>query len=218
MPRQFSVVYMDGWGAIPLEQVARDLDNLGPGDVLLMNVGAHAVRLMTFEEWMEYTTRLAGLLANSSAAVVWRTTMPVADHLYRNAEGTTFFSDGHFQVSAWTSGAWRGRQAQEAGFGAQLQEAAVQHGGRCPTPPGPGGRKRRRPDSADSSRSALLQTEARRILFDSYAEHAMRRGGVAVWDITAFGPAGSHRLADMFHLDGKTMRDLNLDMAERVLC
>lgn len=64
----------------------------------------------------------------------------------------------------------------------------------------------------------LSQTEARRQLFDSYAETAMRAAGVAVWDATAHGAGGEHRVDDMQHYDGQTTRTLNLEMAAGILC
>lgn len=64
----------------------------------------------------------------------------------------------------------------------------------------------------------LPQTEARRQLFDSYAEHAMRAAGVPVWDITAYGMGGLYRHDDLQHFDGQTTRTLNLEMAEALLC
>lgn len=63
-----------------------------------------------------------------------------------------------------------------------------------------------------------LQTEARRQLFDSYAEYAMRKAGVPVWDITAYGMAGLYRPRDMQHFDGQSTRTLNLDMALNIFC
>ena len=72
--------------------------------------------------------------------------------------------------------------------------------------------------SSGSPCAACLQNEARRQKYDSYAEHAMRTAGIPMWDIAAYGGAGANRPGDIFHFDGKTMRDMNLDMAEHILC
>lgn len=143
-PRRFAVVYADGWGLRPLDEIRRDAAAWGPGDAVVFNLGAHAggpsfcccffalcccctmlrtlhatcaatnracpsgtpgfeptppaVRMLAFVAWRGYVDELAGILAASSAPVVWRSTMPIAEHAYRTADGSTFFAAGHFQV------------------------------------------------------------------------------------------------------------------------
>ena len=63
---------------------------------------------------------------------------------------------------------------------------------------------------------AGCRNDARRQLFDSYAEFTMRRGGIPVWDQTAYGLLGTHH--DLQHLDAYTTRTTNLEMAQRILC
>lgn len=63
----------------------------------------------------------------------------------------------------------------------------------------------------------IAQNEARRVLFDSFAEYVLRSAGTPVWDIGGFS-VSTYGLSDVFHMDGRTMRELNLDMAERILC
>ena len=63
-----------------------------------------------------------------------------------------------------------------------------------------------------------MQNEARRQLFDSFAEYTMRAAGVPVWDIAAYSSVGDQGPGDMFHQDAKTVRDTNLDLAANVLC
>ncbi|KAL4427653.1 hypothetical protein ABPG75_001742 [Micractinium tetrahymenae] len=74
------------------------------------------------------------------------------------------------------------------------------------------------PDTSTFSSHLFFPTEARRQLFDSYAEYAMRKAGVPVWDITAYGMGGLYRLRDMQHFDGQSTRTLNLDMALNIFC
>lgn len=197
------------------------------------------VRTASFAAWRAFVDELAPLLSNATqhgAPVVWRTTMPILEHAYRNAAGSTYFVQGHFQARA-----------------ACIPAAAVlsTRGWPC---------RMQQPCRAQQPRPAplrsRLQNEARRVLFDSYAEWRLRSAGGRVWDIAAFAGAGSYRPKDMvrearrrtavgrrpaarvarawaagfhpacvwnhpapqFHMDGRTMRDLNLDMAEQITC
>lgn len=72
-----------------------------------------AVRLLPYNEWKHYVDQVAAALASCPATVVWRGTMPIAEHAYRRRDGSAYFSAGHFQVSCARSGAgrvgaWRG--------------------------------------------------------------------------------------------------------------
>ena len=72
----------------------------------MMNVGAHAIRRLPYAEFKEYVGSIAAMLAASPAATLWRTSVPVAEHYYRFANASRFFSDGHFQVGwpSWVGG------------------------------------------------------------------------------------------------------------------
>ena len=104
-PKQFSVVYVDGWGVHPIEEVTKTLAPLTADDVVISNVGAHAVRQLPWPEWRQYIDRLAAVLQASPAAVVWRTTMPISEHLLRKFDGSTFWPEAHFQVGSLAGGA-----------------------------------------------------------------------------------------------------------------
>ena len=59
-----------------------------------------AVRMLSFDAWRRYIDQLAPLLANATqrAPVVWRTTIPIREDAFRDRNGTTYFSAGHFQA------------------------------------------------------------------------------------------------------------------------
>eukprot|EP00887_Chlorella_sp_A99_P007583 scaffold28.g7583.t1 len=63
---------------------------------------------------------------------------------------------------------------------------------------------------------STFQNDARRQLFDGYAEFAMRRVGIPVWAQSAYGVVGKHN--DLQHLDAYTTRTTNLELASRILC
>ena len=113
--------YNDGIGARPLEIIKHDLKPLTSADVFMMNVGAHAIRRLPYAEFKEYVGSIAAMLAASPAATLWRTSVPVAEHYYRFANASRFFSDGHFQVGwpSWVGGRVGGwvLWACMAGFG-----------------------------------------------------------------------------------------------------
>ncbi len=49
VPREFTFVYVDGWGARSFPVCKPQLDLVRRGDVLIANFGAHYSRVMTFE-------------------------------------------------------------------------------------------------------------------------------------------------------------------------
>ena len=63
---------------------------------------------------------------------------------------------------------------------------------------------------------AHFSTDARRLLFDSYAEYVMRRAGVTVWDVFGSSSVGDNKWHDMVHLDFFTMRVMNLDLLDLI--
>lgn len=65
---------------------------------------------------------------------------------------------------------------------------------------------------------AIFNTEARRILFDSYAEHALSKVGVHVWDVYGLTAPSVYRRGDMFHAAGASTWAQNNDMMDLFGC
>lgn len=63
-----------------------------------------------------------------------------------------------------------------------------------------------------------FSTEARRLLFDSYAEWVARAHGFHVWDVSGLCMMGSYRWGDAAHADGLTSWTINLDMLDTLVC
>ena len=58
---------------------------------------------------------------------------------------------------------------------------------------------------------AHFNTDARRLLFESYAEHVMVAAGVHIWDVYAASSAGFHKLSDMMHVSFHTIRWVSIE-------
>ncbi|GAX85417.1 hypothetical protein CEUSTIGMA_g12833.t1 [Chlamydomonas eustigma] len=65
---------------------------------------------------------------------------------------------------------------------------------------------------------AHFSTEARRLLFDSYAESALQPIGVHIWDVYGICAMGDYRPNDMVHTDGQTTWAQNKDMMDLFVC
>ena len=214
--KHVTLLYQVGYGCLEVREAAATLTNLNEtSDAVVFNIGAHCMRAMGLERWRAYIDELAGLLTSLRGTVVWRTTPPVREHVFRRPDGSRFILDAHFAVR-W----WRGRGRGRRNLACIVAVAA----GKCCSgrhrstrPPA----RRRHHDGPTRCSLRLCprpQTDMRRTAFDSYAEHAMRSAGVPVWDVTAFGMGGGYRGEDMAHFDGQTVRTLNLEMAEAVWC
>lgn len=66
--------------------------------------------------------------------------------------------------------------------------------------------------------ATLFNTDARRMLFDSYAEHAFSKIGMHIWDVYGVTAVGDYRLGDMFHAGGKPTWIQNTDMLDLFGC
>ncbi|KAG1660026.1 hypothetical protein FOA52_005606 [Chlamydomonas sp. UWO 241] len=65
---------------------------------------------------------------------------------------------------------------------------------------------------------AHFNTDARRVMFDSYAEAVMTAAGVHVWDVSGLASLGNYKNHDMFHVDAPTMWAMNTDMMSLFVC
>ena len=65
---------------------------------------------------------------------------------------------------------------------------------------------------------AHFNTEARRLMFDSYAEHVLVPLGVHMWDVYGISAMGDYRPSDMVHTDGATIWAQNTDMMDLFVC
>ena len=65
---------------------------------------------------------------------------------------------------------------------------------------------------------AHFNTDARRILFDSYVEHVLLPIGVHIWDVYGVCAMGSNKQNDMFHTDAPTTWVMNTDMLDLFVC
>ena len=87
LPRQFTVVYMDGWGCRVPTANAMDMEHVKPGDVVVMNIWAHCQRVYTFSAWRVHMDGVAKLLAGfleMGVPVVWRTTFMIEEDVFRS--------------------------------------------------------------------------------------------------------------------------------------
>lgn len=228
-PKEFTFIYFVGYGCLPPDHVAKHLRQMNEtGDAVVLNLGPHCLSRIGFAEWRHSMDQIAAEVATMRSRVVWRTSFPMREDAMRTAlpDTSTFSSHLFFPVSstAWNEapGSYRVSlqpRSTAAPVGcilckptAWLGRAAACPAVQCPAGQWPGCcliRHTIRP---------CLQTEARRQLFDSYAEYAMRKAGVPVWDITAYGMVGMYRNRDMQHMDGQSTRTMNLDMALNIFC
>lgn len=65
---------------------------------------------------------------------------------------------------------------------------------------------------------AHFNTDARRILFDSYAEHVLLPLGVHVFDSYGISSIGDNKLHDMFHVDVPTSFAMHRSMFKDLIC
>ena len=65
---------------------------------------------------------------------------------------------------------------------------------------------------------AHFNTDARRILFDSYAEHVLLPLGVHVYDSYGISSIGDNKLHDMFHVDVPTSFAMHRSMFKDLIC
>ena len=66
--------------------------------------------------------------------------------------------------------------------------------------------------------SAHFQTDARRLLFDSYAEHVLAPMGVHIWGVLGLSSIGDYMPSDMVHTDGASIWAQNVDMMDTFVC
>eukprot|EP00955_Chlamydomonas_euryale_P083627 363878-Chlamydomonas_euryale.AAC.4 len=66
--------------------------------------------------------------------------------------------------------------------------------------------------------AAILNTDARRMLFDSYAEMKFASIGMHIWDVYGVTAVGDYRMGDMFHAAGEPTWVQNLDMLDLFAC
>ena len=163
VPREFTVVYIDGWGPRPFPYVRPSIEPVRPGDALVFNLGPHYSRTMTFDAWMAFVKDLAEelkiIMARTGARVVWRTSFLMKEHVFRSYT----HADGY-------------------------------------VPP------------------AHFNTDARRLLFDSYAEYVLAPIGVHIWDVVGLCAMGDYKPSDMVHADGATVWAQNMDMMDAFVC
>ncbi len=56
------------------------------------------------------------------------------------------------------------------------------------------------------------------MLFDSYAEFALAKIGVHIWDVYGLSAVGNYRPGDMFHVGGPSTWAQNSDMMDLFGC
>lgn len=106
LPREFTLVYLDGWGCQPFrDSVLPLLRTSRPGDVLVINIGAHCSRDMTFDEWRQYVDAMAPelerLRAETGVLLVWRTSFIVKEHVFRSGPyAGGYVPTAHFNTDA----------------------------------------------------------------------------------------------------------------------
>lgn len=60
--------------------------------------------------------------------------------------------------------------------------------------------------------------QARRVMYDSYAEDVMRAHGVHIWDVYATCKMGTYKVHDQVHADALTIWAMNYDMLDTLAC
>ena len=163
VPREFTVVYVDGWGSRAFPVIQPQLNTVRARDVLVINMGPHYSRTMMFKDWVVFMDRvvveLKSIIAKTGATVVWRTSFLMKEHVFRSYA----HADGY-------------------------------------VPP------------------AHFNTDARRLMFESYAEHVLTPIGVHIWDVFGLCAIGDHLPHDMVHTDGATTWTQNTDMMDLFVC
>ncbi|GAX73254.1 hypothetical protein CEUSTIGMA_g708.t1 [Chlamydomonas eustigma] len=163
LPWEFTVIYLDGWGCRITEIVEKDLKLVRPGDILIINIGAHCQRLYTFAKWKQYMDEMSIMLGSAlkrGIPVIWRSTFLIEEEVFRSHPENI---NGY-------------------------------------VPP------------------AHFNTDARRILFDSYAEHVLHPLGVHTWDVYGISALGDNKRFDMFHTDAPTTITMNTDLLDLFVC
>ena len=163
VPHEFTMVYVDGWGPRPFPYMQPSLKPVRAGDILIISMGPHYSRVLTFQDWVAFmddvAAELKSIIAKTAATVVWRTSFLMKEHVFRSYA----HADGY-------------------------------------VPP------------------AHFNTEARRLMFDSYAEHVLVPLGVHMWDVYGISAMGDYRPSDMVHTDGATIWAQNTDMMDLFVC
>ena len=65
---------------------------------------------------------------------------------------------------------------------------------------------------------AHFNTDARRLMFESYAEYILAPIGVHIWDVYGICAIGDYKKHDMVHVDGATIWAQNTDMMDLFVC
>ena len=163
VPREFTMVYVDGWGSREFHLIRQSLQPVRSGDVLVINLGPHYARTMMFQHWKSLVDQLADelktIMARTKARVVWRTSFLMKEHVFRSYA----HADGYVPA-------------------------------------------------------AHFNTDARRLMFESYAEYALAPIGVHIWDVVGLCAIGDYAPHDMVHVDAATIWAQNLDMMDAFVC
>ena len=105
LPREFTMVYLDGWGQRQTDFVIKETfeGQLRAGDSLVINLGAHYTRAETFDDWRTLIDKLAvylkRMMAETGAQVVFRTSYLAKEHVFRSYKHMDgYVSPAHFQT------------------------------------------------------------------------------------------------------------------------
>lgn len=107
LPREFTFILVNGWGCRSMkDSVIKDLEDVRPGDVVIINIGAHCHRGMSFARWREYidlaAVELKRIKDRSGVTMAWRTSFVLKEHAFRNGQhtnpGDRYIKPAHFST------------------------------------------------------------------------------------------------------------------------
>lgn len=106
VPREFTFMHINGWGSLPFEHehgVGATLSTgVRPGDVLMVNLGAHYSRVYTFDMWRDLIDKSVTLFKEHMAAgivVVWRSSFVMKEHVFRSySHADGYVPQAHFNT------------------------------------------------------------------------------------------------------------------------